>query len=411
MCYREDRTMLGGNPPYMDMARSRALSLGVLLALGLTGALGACGSSFDIDALGAGARDGGANGDDSSKAGTAKDDGGGGDPDGSDKPKGDGGGSKPSSDMGDGGWHAETGEDGGPWVAAGWQKMTSNSSKNLNAVWGATSTSVWAGGDQATLLFFDGTAWSSRASSLSASGRVWAIAGSATDDVYLLELRSGGGSFSMFLHHFDGAMWSEVTSFPGIGEIGCLDVPARGVAYVYGAPQHAFTPSAADALRLYRVVGTTNAGSTYLGSTSYVSGSGRCGVHAFAPNDVWVSGNPIARFDGAAFAPLAGSSPSSDLVSVVTPSLAFTALHVWNGVTWQMQTTGVAGALGSVTGRSSSPAFGIVNGVAGHIVRYSNGGWTEDTIPADTDLLADIFMAPNGRAFAVGLGGTILTGP
>ena len=84
---------------------------------------------------------------------------------------------------------------------------------------------------------------------------------------------------------------------------------------------------------------------------------------------------------------------------------------VWNGTSWQNQATGVAGSLVRVTGRTKALAFGVVLGAAPHVVRYQNAGFTEETLPQGTGLLQDIWMAPNGRTFAVGDNGTIVSGP
>ena len=382
----------------MRNALGRVVFASALLAAALAAGATACGS-LDIDALGAGFPDAG----DLDGRGPAADDGG---------PPGDGNAADHDGDsatVGDGAWNPTTTEDAGPWLPAGWQKMTSSSNQVLRAVWGATSTAVWAGGEQGTLLFFDGTKWSSRASSLSSQGAVWAIHGSAADDVYLLEYRSSGLG-TMHLHHFDGGTWTEGPQFPGIGQVGCINVPTRGIVYVYGATKAA-SAGVVDVLRLYRVVGNTVAGRETLGDTSFLSASGYCSVHAFSATDVWVSGSPVSRFNGASFVPLPGTPPTSDVISVVAANQAFTRLHVWNGATWQSQTTGVAGALGTVTGRTTALAFGIVNGAAPHIVRYASGGWTDETLPAGPDLLNDIWMAPTGRTFAVGFGGTIHSGP
>lgn len=383
----------------MRIALGRALFTSVLLATALAAGATACGS-LDIDALGAGLPDAG----DLDGPGPGANDGG---------PGGDASNSAydgDSASVGDGAWNPSTTEDGGTWVPAGWQKMTSSSNQVLRAVWGATSTSVWAGGEQGTLLFFDGVAWSSRASSLSPQGVVWAIHGSAADDVYLLEYRSNGGQGAMHLHHFDGGSWTEGPQFPFIGQVGCINVPTRGIVYVYGATKAA-SAGLADVLQLYRVVGNSVVGRQSLSATSFLSASGDCSVHAFSPSDVWISGTPVSRFDGTGFVPLPGTPPSSDVISVIATNQAFTRLHVWNGAAWQGQTTGVAGALGRVTGRTTAQAFGIVNGAAPHVVKYASGSWTEETIPASADLLNDVWMAPNGRTFAVGYGGAILTGP
>ena len=290
--------------------------------------------------------------------------------------------------------------------------MASSSNKRLFAVWGSSSSSVWAGGESGALLHWNGSAWSARASSIDPQGWVMDITGTAADDVYLVELRGTVGlGAKMHVHHFDGAAWKDVVVVPNIEEIACLHAPARNVAYVYGAPRSTATPSAQNALRLFRLDGDTAAGLAPLGTTTQlVSASGYCNVHAFAPNDVWVSGTPVSRWNGAAFAPIPGA-PSSDTLSVVSPTLAFTPVHVYNGASWQSQSTGIAGSLHAVTGRTNALAFGVVFSSKPHVVRYAGGGWTDEPLPANVGDLYDVWMAPNGRTFAVGADGSIVSGP
>lgn len=382
--------------------RASTTSLGTILLAGGTLVATACGSELDIDRLGAGEEipDAGPG------AGGEGPDGSLGGPSSSGGSSGASGSSGGADGGGDAGWNAPVMEPGAAWSAVGWTKMASSTNKVLRAVWGSSSTDVWAGGEGGALVHFDGAAWSTRASSLDSQSHVMAIDGSARDDVYLLEYRTDATR----MHHFDGVSWSEVTTFPGISQIFCLDVPARGTAYVYGAPTHSATPDASLSLRLYRVVGATAAGRQLLGTTTSVSASGYCSVHAFAENDVWVTGSPLSRWNGSAFVPLAASPPSSELLSVVAPNQAFARLHVWNGAAWQSQTTGIAGALMKVSGRSTSLAFGIVANGSATVVRYAGGGWTKETTPAGASL-TDVWMAPNGRTFAVGYDGQVLSGP
>ena len=392
--------------------RSALARLVVPASVALASAALACGSALDIDALGTGS-DAGEDGGDSDAATATGGSSGASGSSSSSSSGASGSSSSSSSGSADAGWNLPLSEDAGAWTPSGWTKMASSSNKRLFAVWGTSSTSVWAGGESGALLHWNGSTWSARASSIDPQGWVMDIAGSAEDDVYLVELRGTVGlGAKMHVHHFDGATWKDVVVVPDIEEIACLHVPTRNVAYVYGAARSSATASAANALRLSRLTGDGAAGLAFLGATNQMtSASGYCSVHAFAPDDVWVSGKPVSRWNGAGFVAAPASPPSADTLSVVSPTLAFTPVHVWNGAAWQSQSTGIAGSLHAVAGRTNALAVGVVFSSKPHVVRYAGGGWTDETLAAGVGDLYDVWMAPNGRTFAVGADGTIVSGP
>jgi hypothetical protein len=100
-------------------------------------------------------------------------------------------------------------------VAGAWQRQDAGTNEDLWGVWGAAEDDLWAvGGDglhegSATLLHFDGQAWSPYALPALKRPRVWAfykVWGSSADDVYVV-----GQSGAVL--HFDGREFSEL----GIG--------------------------------------------------------------------------------------------------------------------------------------------------------------------------------------------------
>jgi hypothetical protein len=374
--------------PFRDLGRG-AIACGVSLVVI------ACGS-LDIDALGAGSADAASDAQADAVAEPGRE-------------GGDGG--VGATAKGDGGWQTPPVEEDAPWSPGGWKELASGTTNDLEAVWGATSRSVWAGGKNGTLLHFDGITWSPATSTIASGSTVRALAGSASDDVYLLEQR-GAPNGTMFLHHYDGTSWAEVSTFGGVNNIGCLDVPARRVAYVYGAPKLASTVSAENALRLYRVDGRTPAAVTLIGTSPYVAtDAAACDVHAFAPDDIWVTGAPVSRWNGASFVSLPGAPPASEMLSVVSRTLAFTRSHVWNGTSWDQKWIGMQGSLTRVSGRTDALAFGAVYTVRGVVLRYAGGSWIEEPLPEGLAATRSVYMAPNGRTFAVGRVGMVWSGP
>jgi len=93
-------------------------------------------------------------------------------------------------------------ESGGPSVASfinyTWQTQSSGVNQNLNAVWGTSSNSVLAVGDDGVILRFNGSSWQPMQSGTSATlNDIW---GSAPNDVFAV------GNSGVILH-YDGSTW------------------------------------------------------------------------------------------------------------------------------------------------------------------------------------------------------------
>jgi hypothetical protein len=92
-------------------------------------------------------------------------------------------------------------------VAAGnfttWSSMSSNVTSDLQCVWGASSTDVFAAGRSGTILHYDGSKWSSTSSGI--IGDLYGIWGAAGTDVFVV-------GESGIIAHYDGSKWNSMSS-------------------------------------------------------------------------------------------------------------------------------------------------------------------------------------------------------
>lgn len=105
-----------------------------------------------------------------------------------------------------------------------WQVMPSPTTENLNAVWGFSSSEVYAVGNNGAFLEFDGQRWSNYADFVApADLNLNAIWGRSPNDMYLAG--SSRDPNTPVLFHFDGTGWTDIT-VPGMG--GLVDVWSAG---------------------------------------------------------------------------------------------------------------------------------------------------------------------------------------
>lgn len=81
--------------------------------------------------------------------------------------------------------------------------MESGPTRNLQAVWGTSSTDVFAVGEWGIILHFDGTSWSPLRDG--AHAELYGVWGTSSTDVFAV----GAGA----LLHYDGSSWAAIPSF------------------------------------------------------------------------------------------------------------------------------------------------------------------------------------------------------
>jgi hypothetical protein len=81
--------------------------------------------------------------------------------------------------------------------------MTGNTTSDLCAVWGSSSSDVFAVGYSGTILHYDGTAWS--AMTAGTTNELSAVWGSSSSDVFAV-------GYAGTILHYDGSAWSAMTA-------------------------------------------------------------------------------------------------------------------------------------------------------------------------------------------------------
>ena len=91
--------------------------------------------------------------------------------------------------------------------------MASDTDACLSGVWGASPSDVFAVGETAkytgTVLHYDGTSWTTMASTPELLIGVW---GASPSDVFAVGVIQDGNASGPEIAHYDGTFWTEMTS-------------------------------------------------------------------------------------------------------------------------------------------------------------------------------------------------------
>jgi len=311
---------------------------------------------------------------------------------------------------------------------SGWTTMTSNSNQSLYAVWGTSASSVWAVGGGGAALYYDGIKWQARPTPPEVqSDRLVSVSGTADNNVFAAGVSSSVSGTSVI--RFDGTSWSYLARIPVAQtySVGCLGAYAANDAFVWGRTAAPGGAAKDDTGTLYRV---TNGVATLVMTTPvpFFQNLGACSIRAFSPTDIVATGAAqVYRIDSVAktATPIGGTlsgAQSGALWAQDTNNLFITVLgngQQWSGgASWTNLTTGLNGLLLAISGTSTGRVFsaGWAAGGAtqvGTVLFWDGLGWTTEAIPAGLPRLQGIWAAPlpGGQVFAVGVNGTIVTGP
>ncbi len=229
----------------------------------------------------------------------------------------------------------------------GWTKMDSGTAEGLYGVWGSPSDSVFAVGNNGTVLHYDGSSWTEMNSDT--EERLYDVWGTSGTDVFAVG-RSG------IIVHYDGNSWSAMTS----GTTETLEG-------VWG--------SASD-----NVFAAGNNGTIL-----HYDGSSWTGVDSGTTEDLWG---------------VWGSS-ATDVFVVGT---AGTILH-YDGSTWSAMTSGVTKNLEYIWGSSGTDVFAV--GAKGTILHYDGSSWI-GMDSGTTRYMYSVWGSASDDVFAVSSYGTIL---
>lgn len=311
------------------------------------------------------------------------------------------------------------------WNGSSWTYTNSPTSQTLRAVWGSSSSQVFAGGDGGVLARFNGTSWSTMTSpvtsairGISGSGPSFALAVTASNQVLhwngtnwtaqttpalflngvwvsspTLAFAVGGNS----VFRFNGSTWSSetvpalqanLTSVWGSSPTDVYAAGSGGVVLHYDGSSWVQVP---------RVTGGEALAVTGSGSTAFVTGK-----------------NFVATASRSAQTLLA-YAPQLNAVWAVDANTAFAVGEsgiVWryNNGAWQRLDTGVLYALKDVWAPSANRVFAVGEGASGGaaMLQYDGSTWSEVTLPS-TGFLASISGVSSTQAVAMSRFSPLLT--
>ena len=268
------------------------------------------------------------------------------------------------------------------WDGSVWSPMASGTTNTLNSVWGTSATNVFAAGANGTILRWDGSAWSPMVSGTTNTlNGVW-----GSDGSHVFAVGASGT-----VRYYDGSSWVNAPGTTGSGTTSDL----RGV---WGSDaSHVFAVGASGTVRYYdgsswgNAPGTTGSGTTR--SLADVWGSSSSNVFAVGEFGT------IIRYNGSAWAAASvgvadclnsvwGTS-SSDVFAVGCSGII---LH-WNGTSWSSMNSSTTNALQGVGGSSAASVFAV--GYEGTIIGYdgvlwttaaSGNGWLIETVDSSGDV-------------------------
>ena len=281
----------------------------------------------------------------------------------------------------------------------GWKPMTP-ASMDLDAVWVGSISEAYVGGQNGTLLHYNGIDWQPVDDGLPANATVTSIWGSGPSDVYVV-----ANDAAHTLTHFDGTAWSSVA------------LPVSGVTL------KAVSGVSSDLVFAVGAQGTvvTRANGAWSGTTMTLPGT-LSAVSATGDHDVFVVGTAgqLAHYDGAmwkvdampdsayAGADLQGvwaTGPGRAVaIGLRIPNAPSATLVEYAPSAWAELYTGTQSSLYGVWGAGSSA---LAVGEMGALFVFDGTGWSAQPPLGTSELHAISGSAPN-NIMVVGTGGTIL---
>ena len=298
-----------------------------------------------------------------------------------------------------------------------WTSMTSNTGKILYAVWGSSSTDVFAVGQDGTILHYDGSGWTAMDSGFTYD--LYGVWGSSSSDIYAVGY---GGT----ILHCDGTEWTIMIQdvihehFQDVWGSCATDVFAVGGGFSHGSVLHysgiSWTPMPSeDAPWLYGIWGTSGSDVFAVGKGTIMHSDGldwsvisRCGGTNFL-YDIWGSSSAnifvmgangiIIQYDGSSWAPVAEGIITGSLRSVwgSSPTDVYAvgdggAILHYDGIDWTAMNSGTAWRLNGVWGSSLTDVFAV--GYYGTILHY--GAIPTECVPTTTETGTACFITSDG---------------
>lgn len=278
-----------------------------------------------------------------------------------------------------------------------WSLMSPGTAEHLNAVWGSSSTDVFAVGDKGTILHYDGASWTK---TTKGSEALLAIHGTGPTDVY------AAGKAGTLLR-YDGSSWTFLSApstedYHGIWAVG-------GEVYVTGWD------------KVHRYAGSQWMAETVgSGALSAIWGSSKSDIFAAAGQEIYHTdgtGWTLVAGPGAeAYSGLWGNKNAVFAVGVVPISGGGTppgAIWTYEGGSGTLASDAGGKALRAVWGSTDGPdterpADVFAVGAAGMVRYYDGSRWNEVQHGKTTQDLNGVWRSDDNQLFVVGNFGAIL---
>ena len=267
-----------------------------------------------------------------------------------------------------------------------WSVMDSGTSADLDAVWGADNTHVFAVGKSGAILRYDGTSWSSMTSAT--TNDLYGIWGTGSTNIFAV------GKSGTILR-YDGTSWSSMASGTtvdlygiwGTGRANTFAVGKSGTILRYDGISWSSMVSA-TAADLYGIWGTGSANILTVGKSG-----------------------TILRYDGTFWSSMT-SGTSADIhgiwgannTNILAVGNSGNVLH-YDGSSWSAVSSGTTANLNSIWGADSTHIY--VAGESGVILNYDGDSFSAMDRDTSSELRC-LWGSSSASVFTVGSSGTIL---
>ena len=295
----------------------------------------------------------------------------------------------------------------GACKASGWLLMSSNTTLNLQTIWGSSASAIWAGGPT-TLVYYNGAQWQVRTLGTGLGSGIWRVTGTSATNVYALS------SINLLLH-YNGTSWSQVADFSSRGTPIDLYVSPS-------APNDVYVVGSRYSNNYYAFFSKVSGGTItdLISSSAQFANCNPTRMIGFGADDLWIESPTcgVFRYQSGALAYVGASKTApngSDLFGESAQGVMAMngwAVDLWDGSIWNPLTLGSNSFFTTVTGTASNRMF--LMGINPDVLLYYDGvGFTQQTLPSGYApySIPGAWAASTGEVFFVGEYGTILKGP
>jgi len=290
-------------------------------------------------------------------------------------------------------------------ISTSWTSISSGTSQTFMAVWGTSSSDVWAVGSGATIFHYNGATWSN----VSPSGTtqiLYGVWGTSPSNVWAVGRGASGGEV---MFHYSGTNWTSASTATSQFLAGIWGTSSSDVWAVGGSGGGSI-----DGTILH--YDGTSWSSAFLSGTTQIF----YGVWGTSASNVWAvggsgggGGDPgaILHYDGANWSKVMSDTTTfrgvwgNSASDVWVVGDGGTILH-YNGTAWSRVSSGTTQVLYGVWGTSASDVYALGGQGSATILHYDGTSWSK--VLSGTAQLAGVWGSSTSDVWAVGVGGTLL---